>query len=74
MHPIFAIFVSVNVAVFLGSLWYSPVLFGNIWVRLTFPGKRPEDIKPDNMMGLFLVSTVGHSVVMMVVHHIFRYV
>jgi len=39
---ILAIIAGVLINMFIGTLWYSPLLFGNIW--LTLIGKKSEDI------------------------------
>ena len=39
---IWAVLVSIVAMMVIGALWYSPVLFGNTWLRLI--GKKPEEI------------------------------
>ncbi len=41
-----AVFVSALVAMVLGALWYSPVLFGNLWMKLH--GWKEKDLEADN--------------------------
>ncbi|MBD3243459.1 MAG: DUF1761 family protein [Chitinivibrionales bacterium] len=37
-----AVIAAVVSTMIIGALWYSPVLFGNLWLKLI--GKRPEDV------------------------------
>ncbi|KNC53856.1 uncharacterized protein AMSG_09807 [Thecamonas trahens ATCC 50062] len=34
-------------AFMLGGLWYSPLLFGNMWFNLSFPGRKMEEVMAD---------------------------
>jgi hypothetical protein len=43
---IFAVLVGMAINMVLGALWYSPVLFGNYWLKLI--GKNSEDISKDD--------------------------
>ena len=59
---IWAILVSVVVMMILGALWYSPVLFGNTWLKLI--GKKPEDIKKEDAnksMGFAIIPAILHT-------------
>lgn len=46
-----AVLVAAIVSFGIGSLWYSPVLFGNVWMKLI--GKTEEQIKNQNMSKIF---------------------
>jgi len=75
---ILAMVVCVVTNMVIGALWYSPVLFGNAWLRLT--GKKAEDISKEDanksmMLGIIpsilitvflalLVEFVGASTVL----------
>ncbi len=50
---IFAVLVSIVVVMVIGALWYSPLLFGNLWLDLI--GKKADDIsKEDANMSMSL--------------------
>lgn len=51
-----AILVGALAYMFLGALWYSPVLFGNSWLRMT--GKTKEQAKADQSPICFLIGIV----------------
>lgn len=53
---VYAILVAAIVPLVLGFLWYSPVLFGNVWMRES--GLTEEKIKNSNMLLIFGVSFV----------------
>ena len=48
---IWAVIVSALSAFLIGSLWYSPVLFGNLWMKEA--GMDPEKIENSNMAKIF---------------------
>ncbi len=47
-HPInfWAVLVSIVTNMVIGALWYSPVLFGNVWLKLI--GKKAEEISKED--------------------------
>ncbi len=56
---LWAVLVSVAVNMAVGMLWYSPVLFGNIWLKLV--DKKAEDISKDDSnksMGLAIIPAI----------------
>ena len=53
---IWAVLVSLLCQMVLGALWYSPVLFGNIWLRLT--GQKAEDISKEDASRSMMISIV----------------
>ncbi|MDC7226389.1 MAG: DUF1761 domain-containing protein [Spirochaetales bacterium] len=56
---IWAVLVSVVINMLIGALWYSPVLFGNIWLKLI--EKKAEDIGRDEgnkAMALAIVPAI----------------
>ena len=40
----------------IGALWYSPILFGNIWLKLV--GKKPEDINQKAANNSMMLSII----------------
>ncbi|MBI3120595.1 MAG: DUF1761 domain-containing protein [Candidatus Kerfeldbacteria bacterium] len=42
-----AVLVAAAASMVIGSVWYSPMLFGNVWMKLV--GKTQEDIKGNRM-------------------------
>lgn len=46
-----AVLVAAILSFGIGALWYSPVLFGNAWMKLV--GKTEEQIKSQNMVKIF---------------------
>lgn len=51
-----AVIVCAVIAMFIGAFWYSPVLFGNQWMKAI--GFKPEDIKKGDSSKGMIVSTV----------------
>ena len=59
MINIWAILVCIVINMGIGALWYSPILFGNVWLKLT--GKKPEDISKSDAnksMSLSIIPAV----------------
>jgi hypothetical protein len=54
---ILAIILAVVANMVIGALWYSPVLFSNIWVRAL--GKKMEDIDPKGAYVGYGLTTLG---------------
>jgi hypothetical protein len=56
---LWAILVGMVVGMIVGSLWYSPVLFGNVWMKLI--SKKKEDMVSATgpMIGAVLISLVN---------------
>jgi len=40
-----------------GALWYSPLLFGDLWIRPVFKGKPPKDANPAKAFAATLPAT-----------------
>ncbi|MCW5980367.1 MAG: DUF1761 domain-containing protein [Bryobacteraceae bacterium] len=51
-----AIFVSAALSFVVGGIWYSPMLFGRLWLRET--GLKDEELKKRNMAAVFGTSFV----------------
>lgn len=55
-----AVLVSAVASMILGSLWYSPILFGNAWMKAGGIGKREMDrAKSRGMWKLYLSAFIG---------------
>lgn len=52
-----AVLVAAVASFFVGSLWYSPLLFGDIWMKLA--GIKKAKNKPNNMWLRFFLYFVG---------------
>lgn len=52
----YAVVASAAVMIAVGSIWYSPFLFGKAWVRHT--GIRPNDIRPAEMRRNYLIGAI----------------
>ncbi len=53
---LWAILVSIISNMVIGALWYSPLLFGNIWLRLI--GKKAEDISKEDANKSMMLSII----------------
>ena len=53
---IWAILVCILSNMIIGALWYSPLLFGNIWLKLV--GKKTEDISKDDANRSMMLSII----------------
>ncbi len=70
----FAVLVAAVASMIVGSVWYSQVLFGKVWVRLS--GKSQKDIdkaKQRGMGKLYLMAFIGALVMAYVLAHFIRY-
>lgn len=54
-----------------GMLWYTPFLFGNVWMRLAHPGKTEEDLRNGPKTG-YVVALVGAFVMAIVLAVLLR--
>ncbi|MEH7437725.1 DUF1761 domain-containing protein [Neobacillus drentensis] len=54
---ILAIILAVVANMVIGALWYSPILFANIWVKAL--GKKMEDINPKGANIGYALTTLG---------------
>ncbi len=69
-----AVLVSAVVSIILGSLWYSPLLFGKVWMRLA--GKNAKEMnkaKKRGMGKLYLVAFIASLVMAYVLAHFIKY-
>lgn len=67
-----AIIVSAIVSMALGALWYSPLLFGKMW--MTLMGMKKEDVKKEEANKAYAITTVGALVLAYVMSHFVDYV
>lgn len=59
-----AVIVSTLASFVLGFIWYGPVLFGNLWMKLN--GKKDEDIDAKSALRGYLVSLVTSFIAVMI--------
>ena len=70
-----AVFLSAILSMIIGSLWYSPIMFGNIWMKLG--GMSPKDIekaKKKGMGKLYFAAFIGSLVAAFILAHFVQYV
>lgn len=61
---ILAVIVAAVLYMIVGALWYSPLLFGNLWIRLL--GKTSEEIGANTSPTIYLFPMVGAVVAALV--------
>ena len=69
-----AVFVSAIVSMILGSLWYSPLLFGNAWMKLSGAKKDMNKAKAKGMIGSYLAMFIGVLLTAFILAHFVQYV
>ncbi|CAN5186435.1 hypothetical protein BH09PAT2_BH09PAT2_09950 [soil metagenome] len=52
----------------IGMLWYSPLLFGNIWAKLT--GRGSENMQMEDMTRIYLLSSISSLVMAFVLNYV----
>ncbi len=58
-----AVVVAAVVSIIIGSLWYSPLLFGNVWMRLQrFTKKDMDKAKQKGMVKSYIMASIGSLV------------
>ncbi|MDO8628301.1 MAG: DUF1761 domain-containing protein [Nanoarchaeota archaeon] len=58
-----AILVASIASIILGSIWYSPSVFGNIWMKLSgITSKQLSEAKKKSMAGTYLMAIIGSLV------------
>ena len=70
-----AVLLSAVLSMIIGSLWYSPILFGNIWMKaggLTL--KDMEKAKKKGMGKLYFAAFIGALVIAFILAHFVQYV
>lgn len=75
MNPVdvnyIAVFVAAVAAMLLGSIWYSPLLFGNIWMNLI--NKTKEELRSTNTPKTYLVAFISELIMAFILYHIIIY-
>ena len=64
-----AVIASVLAAQVIGMTWYSSILFGKMWFRFAFPGKRMEDVDTSSK-ARFVVSFIGSGIVALICNYL----
>lgn len=67
-----AIIVSTIISIVIGSLWYSPLLFGKAWMAMM--GMRKEDVKKDQANKAYTITIIGALVLAYVMSHFVDYI
>jgi high-affinity Fe2+/Pb2+ permease len=63
--------VAIVIGMVVGSLWYSPLLFGNVWMNL-IQKKREDMVSPTGpMIGAVVVSTVNSIILGLFLHALY---
>ncbi len=69
-----AVLVSAIVSFIIGGLWYSPLLFGNAWMKLGgFNNKDKDKAKKKGMGKLYFATFIGSLVVAYILAHFVIY-
>lgn len=69
-----AVLVAAVAGMILGALWFSPLLFGNLWVKLNgMTAAQLEESKKKGMAKSYLLAFVGELVTAYVLAHIVDY-
>lgn len=63
-----AVLIAAIAQMVVGSLWYSPMLFGKTWMKAA--GKTEKDIKESNKAQLYTVSFIGALIMAFVLAHV----
>ncbi|XP_062516711.1 uncharacterized protein LOC134192053 [Corticium candelabrum] len=65
----YAVLASVLAAQVIGMTWYSGVLFGKLWFRLAFPGKRMEDVDTGSKVP-YVVSFIASGITALICNYL----
>lgn len=66
-----AIVLSAVAAMVLGSIWYSPVFFGNAWMNLI--GKTKDELKETNTPKTYIIAFISELIMAFVLFHLMIY-
>lgn len=70
-----AVLLSAVVSMIIGSLWYSPIMFGNIWMKSGgLTQKDMEKAKKKGMGKLYFAAFIGALVIAFILAHFVQYV
>lgn len=53
-----------------GMVWYSSILFGDSWMSMMHPGKRPEELKSSSGRAM-VVSMAAHAALAGILRHVY---
>lgn len=53
-----------------GMVWYSPLMFGNRWMRIVHPGKNHDELKASAGSAM-AVTLVAHAALAGVLNHVY---
>lgn len=70
---VWAVLVCALVSMFIESLWYSPVLFGNVWLKLSGFNKRSMKKGQKGMTKIYVLALLGSFVMAYVLAHFVEY-
>lgn len=56
----------------LGAVWYSTFLFGNPWMRGTFPGKTSEQILKSANKFALPMSLISQAILVIILQHVMK--
>ncbi len=62
-----AILVSAILAIAIASIWYSPVLFGGVWLKSIGRSMREEELPKTEMIGSTIKAVLAHIVFFIIV-------
>lgn len=63
---IWAVLVGTLINMIVGALWYSPILFGNMWMKLV--GLKKEDISKENANKAMMISLIPSFLLIFFLH------
>jgi len=63
-----AVILSAAAAMILGSVWYSPILFGKAWMNLI--NKTKDELRETNTPKTYLVTFISELIIAFVLYHI----
>ncbi len=69
-----AVFVAAVASMVIGGLWYSPLLFGKIWIKLSgMTEKQMAEAKKKGMAKSYILAYVGSVVMAYILAHFAKY-
>ena len=70
-----AVLISAVISMIIGSLWYSPLLFGNAWVKAGRISKKAiEKAKARRMGKYYIIAFIGSLLMAFILAHFVQYV
>ncbi len=69
-----AVLISAIVAMIIGMIWYSPILFGNLWMRSSgFTDKMMKEAKNKGMAWRYIIMFIGSLLTAYILSHFIDY-